>query len=320
MNKRDLVSIGLMVYNHESYIEDCINSILQQDYPNMELIVLDDASTDKSREIISRYYEKLKEKFCRLIFIYHKENCGKIPRNMNELIGQARGNFFKGFSGDDMMCPSCVSNLVTCMQEDSSVSAVYSNGYVINDSFKLKDHSGVESKIFLQKPVNDTCENTFRKLMFGIGPSTPSAMFRRDVYDKYGLYDESIPYEDYEYWLRICRKERIFYLDKNLIYYRKSENSLTNYRGIAGKNKIKKSMLSDRMTIQKYLKYLSPKDRKRAIALYYQKYYQLSYDANFYQGFILTAYKIKQSGTDFALDFWNRFCQMVIGTINYKIK
>lgn len=156
--------------------------------------------------------------------------------------------------------------------------------------------------------------------MFGIGPSTPSAMFRRDVYDKYGLYDESIPYEDYEYWLRICRKERIFYLDKNLIYYRKSENSLTNYRGIAGKNKIKKSMLSDRMTIQKYLKYLSPKDRKRAIALYYQKYYQLSYDANFYQGFILTAYKIKQSGTDFALDFWNRFCQMVIGTINYKIK
>lgn len=315
-----LVSIGLMVYNHEAFIEDCLKSLLLQSYPNMELIILDDASTDRSREIISRYYEKLKEKFNRVVFLFHKRNCGKIPRNMNELIEQAWGEFYKGFSGDDIMCPACISELTECMQMHSEVSVVYSNGYVIDDNFKLEKHGGMETKIFLQNPINDTCENTFRKLMFGMGPSSPSAMFRRSVYGRYGPYDESIPYEDYEYWLRISRKERFFYLDKNLIYYRKSVNSLTSYKGGEGKRKMKKSMLSDHMTIQKYLRYLPLVDRKRAIALYYQKYYQLSYIANFYRGFMVTAYKIRRLEVDFPLDFWNRFCQMVIATINCKMQ
>lgn len=319
MSERALVSIGLMVYNHEAYIEDCINGILQQDYPYIELIILDDASTDRSREIISRYYEELKRKFSRVFFIYHKDNCGNIPRNVNELIRQAQGKFYKGFAGDDIMRPTCISSLVKCMEMHPEVSVVYSNGHFIDDSFKLEEHSKTGLKIFMQKPINDTCENTFRKLMFGIGPSSPGAMFRRVVYERYGLHDESIPYEDYEYWLRICRKERIFYLDENLIYYRKSTNSLTNYQGSAGKRKIEKSMLSDHMTIQRYLRYLPSVDRKRAIALYYQKYYQLSYEANFYRGFIVTAYKIRRLGVDFPLDFWNRFCQMVIGTINCKM-
>lgn len=320
MSEKTLVTIGLMVYNHEVYIEDCINSILQQDYPNMELIILDDASTDRSKEIIAQYYEKLKEKFDRVICIYHKKNCGKIPRNMNELIARAHGEFYKGFSGDDLMCPACISSLVKCMQIHPEVSVVYSNGYVINDSFKLGDQSEAGSRIFLQKPINDTCKNTFRKLMFGIGPPAPSAMFRKNVYEKYGLYDETIPYEDYEYWLRVSRKEQMFYLDEELVYYRRSVNSLTNYWGSAGKNKIKCSMLSDHMTIQKYLKYLPPVDRKRAIALYYKKYYQLSYDANFYRGFMVTAFRIKKLGIDVRLDFLNKVCQMIICTINCKIK
>jgi hypothetical protein len=319
MDNRALVSIGLMVYNHEAFIEDCLKSLLQQDYSNMELIILDDASTDRSREIILRYCDKLREKFCHVTFLYHNRNCGKIPQNMNELIGQAQGEFYKGFSGDDIMRPACISCLVECMQMHPEVSIVYSNGHVIDDNFRLEKHSGTGTKIFLQKPINDTCENTFRKLMFGIGPSSPSAMFRKIVYERYGPYDESIPYEDYEYWLRICRKERFFYLDEDLIYYRKSVNSLTNYRGSAGKRKVKKSILSDHMTIQRYLRYLPSVDRKRAIALYYQKYYQLSYEANFYRGFIVTAYKIRRLGVDFPLDFWNRFCQMVIGTINCKM-
>ena len=77
MRNEALVSIGLMVYNHEAFIEDCLKSLLQQDYPNMELIILDDASTDRSREIISRYCDKLREKFCHVIFLYHERNCGK---------------------------------------------------------------------------------------------------------------------------------------------------------------------------------------------------------------------------------------------------
>lgn len=313
-----LVSIGLLTYNHEAYIEDCIAGLLQQDYVNIELIILDDASTDRTRERIDTFYERIKERFRNITLIYHKENCGNIPHNVNELVMHAKGEYYRHFAGDDIMCSNCISSLVNCMQMHPEVSVVYSNGYIINDSFKLGDREK-KQKILPQKSFNDTCENTFRKLMFGNGIPSPTAMFRKSVFEKYGPYDETIPYEDYEYWLRISRREQFFYLDKDLVYYRKSENSMTDYWGKAGKNRVKKSMLSDQMTIQKYMCYLSAEDRKRAIALYYQRYYQLSYATNFYRGFFATAYKIRKLGIDFNLDFWNMFRRMIVCTLDAKL-
>lgn len=318
MGNKDLVSIGVLVYNHGLYIEDCLTSLLQQDYPYMELIILDDASTDNSREIIANYYEKLKHRFKNVIFIRHKRNCGIIPRNMNELLKYVQGDFCKWFSGDDIMCPQCISSLVNCMYMHPEASVIYSNGYVINDKFKVGNSIINRRKILLSKPISDTCMNTFRRLMCGNMIPAPGAMFRRSVFMEYGSYDEMIPYEDYEYWIRISRKERFYYLDENLFYYRRTENSLTGYLGKSGKNKVKTSMLSDRMTIQKYLKYLSAEDRKHAIASYYQKYYQMSYDINFYRGFIVTAYRIKKLDIGVSLDFFNMISQMIINTLDYK--
>ena len=315
MRNEALVSIGLMVYNHEAFIEDCLKSLLQQDYPNMELIILDDASTDRSREIISRYCDKLREKFCHVIFLYHERNCGKIPRNMNELNERARGEFYKGFSGDDIMHPACISGLAACLKVHPEVSVAYSNGYVINDSFNLGDPP-VREKILPRKPINDTCENTFRKLMLENWIPSPCAMFQRRVFREHGLYDESIPYEDYEYWLRISRAEKIYYLDQELVYYRRTEDSLSNYFGKNAKKKIKTSMRSDRMTIQKYLQYLPAEDRKKTVDAYYEKYYRTSYSANFYRGFFAAAYKYKKNNPGSYLDFRAMLFNMILHSIN----
>lgn len=62
MDNEALVSIGLMVYNHETFIEDCLKSLLHQDYSNVELIILDDASTDRTREWIDALYDNGFEK------------------------------------------------------------------------------------------------------------------------------------------------------------------------------------------------------------------------------------------------------------------
>lgn len=306
-----LVSIDLLTFNHEAYIEDCIAGLLAQDYPNMELIILDDASTDRTRECIDALYDKLTAKFHNVTLIYHKNNCGSVPHNVNEMLQYAKGEYSKNFSGDDIMCSQYISRLVKCMQEHPDVSVVYSNGYVVNDSFKWGNRAG-RQKLLSSKPADDTCEEMFRKLMFGINAlPAPSAMVRRKIYEKYGPYDETIPYEDYEYWLRISREEKFYYLDENLIYYRRAENSMTNYGGKDIKNKVKKTMLSDHMTIQKHLKYLTPGERKQAIAFYYQRLYQLSYRTRFYRGFIVTAYKIKNKRIDYTLDFKNKLCRMI---------
>lgn len=310
-----LVSIGLLTYNHEVYIEDCLTGFLQQDYTNIELIILDDASTDRTRERIDALYDKLREKFPKVVLIYHEKNCGNIPHNVNELVRHATGEYYRHFAGDDIMCPNCISSLVKCLQMHPDVSVVYSNGYVINDSFKLGD-TAVRQKLLPRKPVNDTCENTFRKLMLENWLPSPCAMFRRRVFDKHGLYDESIPYEDYEYWLRISRTEKLYYLDQELVYYRRSEASLSNYSGKNAKKKIKTSMLSDRMTIQKYMRYLPAEDRKKTVAAYYDKYYRMSYSANFYRGFLAAAYKYKKFDFEVYLDFRSMLSNMILNSIN----
>lgn len=311
MTDKTLVSIGLLVYNHEAYIEDCLNSILQQDYFNMELIILDDASTDRSREIIHAYYEKLKKKFQRVVRIYHKKNTGKVTTNVNEQIRNARGYFFKGVSGDDMMMPRCISSMVKCMQDDPDIAVVYSNGYIVDDDFKLGERVA-RKKLLPQKPVNDVGENVFRKLMIRDWIPAPAVMFRKNVFDKYGLHDESIPYEDYEYWLRISRKEKLYYLDQELVLYRRAEDSMSNFLGKNGKKKLKTAMRSDQMTIQKYLRYLPERDRKQTITSFYRYYYERSYDAIFYRGFFAAAYRSKKYNPGIRLDFWPMFLHMFL--------
>lgn len=213
------------------------------------------------------------------------------------------------------MCHDCISSMAKCLQMHSEVSVVYSNGYVISDSFKLGDPA-VRKKLLPRKPVNDTCENTFRKLMLENWIPSPCAMFRRRIFTDYGLYDENIPYEDYEYWLRISRTEKIYYLDQELVYYRRSEDSLSNYSGKNAKRKIKTSMMSDQMTIQKYLRYLPAEDRRKTVDAYYDKYYRMSYSANFYRGFFAAAYKYKKNNPKGNLDFRSMLLNMILHSIN----
>lgn len=316
MTEKMLVTIGLLVYNHEPYIEDCLKGILQQDYFNMELIVLDDASTDRSREIIDAYYERLKQKFHKVVLIYHEKNSGKVTTNENEIIRNARGYFYKGISGDDIMMPQCISSMVDCMQNDSNISLVYSNGYVVNDDYKLGERFA-RKKLLSKKPINDVGENVFKQLMLRNWIPAPCTMFRKSVFDKYGLHDESIPYEDYEYWLRISRKEKLYYLDQELVLYRRSEDSMSNYFGKNAKKKVKTAMLSDRMTIQKYLRYLPAEDRKKAKAAFYSNYYRISYDTNFYLGFLVTAYRSKKYNSEIYLDFWPMLLNMLLKSKSY---
>ena len=78
----DLVSVGVMTYNHERYIKDCLESLAEQTYKNKELVILDDASTDKTSEIIKSMMGYLESSFKRVEFIQNETNCGNIPRNM----------------------------------------------------------------------------------------------------------------------------------------------------------------------------------------------------------------------------------------------
>lgn len=307
VDEKPLVSITLLTYNHEKYIEDCLLSILAQDYEHIELLILDDASRDGTARIVDSYLNLIKEKFDNVLFIKNHENTGNIPLNMNRMLKKAKGMFCKMLSGDDILEQRCISKLVVALLEHPQCSVVYSNGYIVQDGYKRREWNEKVQNLFFYKRSQVESKNLFRKLMFGNHILAPAAMIKSSVLAKYGYLDEKIAYEDYEYWLRLSsKKEKFYYLNECLVYYRKSITSISNYKSGNKINKIKKGMMSDRMTYNKYLQYLSLEDKLKCIQYFYYRYLKVCWDAKYWRGFYAIIKKLKDKEIEIPKEYFTK--------------
>lgn len=123
MEKRQLVTIGITNYNYGRYIKQCIDSMLGQTYPNIEIIVDDDASTDESVAVIASYGNQIKS-------IIHEDNSGGAKRGFLELLKRANGEYYMHYDADDWLEPDAIELMMAEFQSDSSLDFVYSGSTV----------------------------------------------------------------------------------------------------------------------------------------------------------------------------------------------
>ena len=121
----DLVSVVIPVYNSEKYLEACLNSILNQTYENIEIIVVDDGSTDSSLEILKQFSSKVR--------IFSQENNG-LASSLNLGINKVRGRWLKWFSPDDIMYPYTIETLVCEAKKHSDNTILYSNWNIMDNT------------------------------------------------------------------------------------------------------------------------------------------------------------------------------------------
>ena len=121
----ELVSVVIPVYNSEKYLEDCLNSILDQTYENIEIIVIDDGSTDSSANILKKYSDQ--------VTILSQKNSG-LASALHLGISKMKGHWFKWFSPDDIMHPHTVETLVDEIKKFPDNTIIYSNWNIIDDS------------------------------------------------------------------------------------------------------------------------------------------------------------------------------------------
>lgn len=126
------VSIGLPVYNGEHYLEDCIRSILEQDFEDFELIISDNASTDGTADI----YQHFAETDPRVRCIRRPENVGAAP-NYNGLVPLAKGRYFKWAAHDDNLLPGFLTACVSALEADPDVFLAYPLTSVIDGEGKV---------------------------------------------------------------------------------------------------------------------------------------------------------------------------------------
>ncbi len=213
-----LISIVTAVYNHEKYLDDYFHSIMRQSYKNIELILINDASTDQSLVIIETWLPKLEERFKKMTFISRKENKGLVF-NCNEGIEIAEGKYIALFASDDIMMVTNLEEKVNYLEQNLNKAMVCSDVYY-GKNFHAKKHSITNPKLF-----NKTI---FQRLIDqGNFIFAPSVVVRKNVLLEVGKYNNKYPMEDYPMWLEISRNYEIGYISKPLIFYRLSENSLS---------------------------------------------------------------------------------------------
>lgn len=217
MSKDDLPLISIIVptYNRATLIIETINSILNQTYKNIELIVISDGSTDNTPKILSSIKDK------RLQFIMLKKNHGRpaIPRNIG--LKKSKGKYIAFCDDDDIWLPHKLDVQIKFLQNNPNILLTCSNAITFPSKNKrlcaLKWKSTVLSYVY--------CINNRNPIV------NSSVLFRRKVIEQVGHLDEDIvlkAVEDYDYWLRILRnKDYSIYFDvRILLRYRVFHNKI----------------------------------------------------------------------------------------------
>jgi glycosyltransferase involved in cell wall biosynthesis len=217
-----LVSVTTCSYNNSAYIIDTLNSIRDQTYPNIELIIVDDFSTDNSVQLIEDWLKNYNGKYR---FIKNEKNlAGGEPYNI--ALSHATGKYYSVVDTDDVLMPEKITRQVSILEAaDKSIGAVYSDAYLIDTKGEPLDGSFIpKHRQFSTVPSGDI----YNELLKGNFIPLMSLLIRRDILKEIGGYDESLIYGDFDLWLRIAAKYQFLFSDYVSGKYRIRPGSLTN--------------------------------------------------------------------------------------------
>lgn len=231
VNQMDLVSAIVATYNSANTVIETLDSIYDQTYSRIELIVSDDGSTDNTRKIVKEWCKTHYKRFERVLLRNPKRNLG-VARNCNHAIAQANGKWISWIAGDDIWLPQCIERRVTyvtghkCEMVLTQVELFGREGSNLN---KMKQYCQRGYKL-LRLDIKEQ-QSEIVKGNFVAGPM--GGFFSKDFFYRMGGYDENYPsVEDYPFYYKLIMKGyEIPFLEETLARYRIADNSLCHSNG-----------------------------------------------------------------------------------------
>lgn len=199
------VTLITPAYNQANFLAETIDSVLSQDYLNLEYLVLDDGSTDDTPAVLARYGDRLQHR--------HQENQGQAA-TLNRGWAMASGDFLGYLSSDDRLTPGAISALVLALQSNPDAVVAYGD-------FDLIDVRGKCFRTCLAEEFDG--ERLRVELVCQPGPG---ALFRRSAFDAVGGWSDTLRQTpDFEFWLRVAKLGRFVRVPQRLAEYRVHEGS-----------------------------------------------------------------------------------------------
>lgn len=237
--KIPLVSVIVPAYNHERYVQDTIRSIINQTYQNIELIVIDDGSKDKTWEQLQQILPDCEKKFTRVIF-KTKKNEGTC-KTYNKLLSLANGEYIFDMSSDDVLKPNIIEKEVYFLEQNKKYALCVCDDEIIDSEGKQcywDDERNIvydKNKAtyltlgdFVQKIRQDV---KFNSNNFGAynslikGNYIPNGYTIRKLALKDFEFNDGAPLEDWALMLYLARKWKLKYLSEPLFFYRWHDNN-----------------------------------------------------------------------------------------------
>ncbi len=212
MNTQPLVSIICLCYNHKPFIEEAVISALKQSYNNLEIIVVDDFSTDGSQDVI----QSLSAKYPEIKVLLLDRNYGNTVA-FNRGFELANGSFIIDLATDDVLYPKRVEvGVREFINSEDNMGVHFTNAQLIDkNSEVIRTFYEVDGigHAKTSPPAGDIYIELIQR--FFICP--PTMMYRRDVIERLNGYDETLHYEDFDFWIRSSRLFHYLYTDQVLV-------------------------------------------------------------------------------------------------------
>jgi glycosyltransferase involved in cell wall biosynthesis len=259
-DNKPLVTIGVAVYNGANYIIKTLESINNQTYSNIEIVIVDDGSSDNSYNLCVEWIGK-----CRFPVSLSKNisNLG-LPKTRNVILNKMNGKYLNLFDQDDIMLPRKIEDDVALSEIQTSKTAlIYSKVKLIDEKGELLDQEYFDRIKFKLHPVKDMFIELIRLNFI----SAPTVMVRADIIKEKG-YDESLQFDDWDMWLRLSKEYEFYFADYSNVYYRIHNNSM-----MANKN-YKQTIIRNNANIRMFEKHLGI--NKRYNEAIYRKLKELS--------------------------------------------
>jgi glycosyltransferase involved in cell wall biosynthesis len=213
-----LVSVICVCYNHARFVTKALDSVMAQTYQPIELIVIDDGSTDGSPKIIKQWIAAHPE----TVLLLNGVNIGYC-KTFNKAAALAKGKYLIDLSADDVLLPERIAIGVQSLESNPQAGVTFSDAEHIDETgTKISLHSDRFPHHTI--PSGDIYKDVIERFFI----CSPTMMFAHAVFKELGGYDETLEYEDFDFWIRSSRKYHYVYTPVVLVRKRKVNDSLSS--------------------------------------------------------------------------------------------
>ncbi len=230
-----LVSILIPCYNHEKYITEALDSIIDDEYANKEIIIIDDGSRDNSVRLIESWIDLNQAAKVKFVKRPNKGLCA----TLNELVQIAEGKYLVVLASDDILCNNTLTERVRVLENNASKLVLVSDAMVINsegvtihESILRDFHNADKSNYFSDETILD-------EIIFRFSISGAVVMMNREIFNLIGPYPEDLKAEDLYFYLKSASLNKLMFLDRIVSKYRIHQNNTSGTNPELSKTVIK---------------------------------------------------------------------------------